>query len=535
MKKTLLTFFATIIMFSCNNENSALIKDKTTNKVLNGEYNNGLLIFKDINSLKKTYNTLKEMENPKEGFDKFYKNGFTPLKVSGYLTEEEAESFYYKKQKKHLNKSNKNNYPEKDLIQNELFANLLNEKGEIEVAGKIYKYTSKGIFSVDKENRKLLDNITSKANKGKAYKSDLVELYIPDKSKLPTMRIEPPREIEHPEDGGSGGSTPTPNIGLPTNTSHFSICLNTKDGWIDNIFGKSYACEYKFNSKKKLRTVFAAEDYWLFTDVYMQAKFKQKTWFGWFSDRSANKVYIKNKKSMFTMKTRNIDISINSKEAKKVYTKISAYIKKLLEKKETISYLSGVYDLDNKTLTSTQLSYNDLVMYANKPVFTPKKYVRKKFIDLDINIKNLFKGGANKVAVVNISGKNVLNFKSKDFYYYAGKALQSTLVNLRNNQKGAVIITNYDPDKDKYKPIAYFFENEIVEVKKLAIARRTFNLPKNFKVDKALLSFRDGDGKSDFVLDLKFTWDIVGSVSVDMESGAYYNGKWGGSKFRVEY
>lgn len=548
MKKILIGLgIGIILLTSCNEEeNLEKINDLTFNTI-KGNYDkeNDLLSFENKNDLKDSYFNVKELNEPEKEFKKFYSKGFLPLKNSGYLTESEAEVFYKKR------KSNNKNDVKEDIIENEYFANFLNDKGEIKVGNKIYKYTKEGVFIVDEENKELLNNISlNKLSNKKAKSKALVEHYIPNKRKLPEFRIKPMfdcstlemqklAEYEHgpcSSGGGGGGiSSSSNNLSIPTNTSNYNSCHNTKDGFFDNIFGRSYACEYKFNRKKKLRTVFAAEDYLFFTDVYMQAKFKQKTWFGWFSDRSADKVYIKNIKSLLKMKTRDIDISINGKEAKEVYNKITTYLKKLLKEKETVSYLSGVYDLDNKNYTSSQLSYQDLVDSSNTPVFTPKKYIRKKFIDLDINFKNLFKGGANKVAVVNISGKNVLNFKSKDFYFFAGKALKNALVGLRKGQKGAVIITHFNPVKNELKPIAYFFENEIVEVRKRAIARREFDLPKKFKVDKALLTFKDNDGNSDFVLDLKFSWDILGSASIEMESGAKYRGKWGGSKFTVEY
>ena len=46
--------------------------------------------------------------------------------------------------------------------------------------------------------------------------------------------------------------------------------------WIDNIFGRNYACEYYFDPKENCEQSLQPEDYYLFFDVFAQAKFKQK-------------------------------------------------------------------------------------------------------------------------------------------------------------------------------------------------------------------------------------------------------------------
>lgn len=117
------------------------------------------------------------------------------------------------------------------------------------------------------------------------------------------------------DDGGytgggyiGGGSQ---SLSIPTNTSHYNN-YSPKEAWVDNIFGRHYVCEYYFNSKRKLRTSFGVEDYYLWFDVYAQSKFKHKTWFGWFSSRDAKKVYVKINKAVLTMKDRTVKLKFNA-------------------------------------------------------------------------------------------------------------------------------------------------------------------------------------------------------------------------------
>jgi hypothetical protein len=59
----------------------------------------------------------------------------------------------------------------------------------------------------------------------------------------------------------------------------------------------------------------------------------------------------------------------------------------------------------------------------------------------------------------------------------------------------------------------------------------------NFKIDDFSVLFNsttnNTTGTTTNNIGLKFKFDVVNSV--DIESGAYYKGKWGGSKFKVAY
>lgn len=92
---------------------------------------------------------------------------------------------------------------------------------------------------------------------------DKIQSYAPNKQLIPTFKMMPIDDIG--DDGYTGGGYiggVSQSLSIPTNTNHYNNC-SPKEAWIDNIFGRHYVCEYYFNSKRKLRTSFGVEDYYL--------------------------------------------------------------------------------------------------------------------------------------------------------------------------------------------------------------------------------------------------------------------------------
>ncbi|KAF5270932.1 hypothetical protein FQR65_LT17752 [Abscondita terminalis] len=80
--------------------------------------------------------------------------------------------------------------------------------------------------------------------------------------------------------------------------------------------------------------------------------------------------------------------------------------------------------------------------------------------------------------------------------------------------------------------VSYSFANDVVKVDGLAVASRQFNIPKQFKLESATIEFTDWKWLPKRI-NIEMSWKKPQSYDVDIEAGAYYNGRWGGSKFRV--
>lgn len=428
------------------------------------------------------------------------------------------------------------------------------DKGEIQVGDSIYRYTKKGLLIVHKDKRVLLDN-QSKTN------DNDITTYVPDKNQLLDFTIVEVDECNNPYlssdyltpydefyggcssgsggNGYTGGSTST--IPIPV-TTNYNVCLNSKSGWIDNIFGKSYVCEYFFNSDKKLRTVFEAADFYFFQDVYAQAKFKNKTWFGWFSDRSAKEVYLLNKKVILKTGRRDFGtpmMYVNELEMQKIFQELSAFFTS--EPDRTVSYISNEYNFDDKMTNIYHPTPQELTDAAlNGSFLVPTHQVYKPFLDIDVDLKDFFGKKVNNAFVVNIIGKKVFSMSNTDLIKTAFELLSNKKVKLDPNKVGGIVIMAQDLTTKGVRPLVYSIFGEKVTVNNLAVAARDFNVPTNYKLDKIVLGYRNnvaanGAVSEDYGLGFDISWDVVNSVDIELESGAYYNGKWGGSKFKVQY
>lgn len=127
-----------------------------------------------------------------------------------------------------------------------------------------------------------------------------------------------------------------------------------------------------------------------------------------------------------------------------------------------------------------------------------------------------------------------------DLIKIAFELLSNKKVKLDPNKVGGIVIMAQDLTSKGVRPLVYSIFGEKVTVNNLAVAARDFNVPTNYKLDKLILGYRfnvntNGAVSEDYGIGFNISWDVVSSVDIELESGAYYNGKWGGSKFKVQY
>ncbi|WP_143744276.1 hypothetical protein [Polaribacter tangerinus] len=537
------------------------MENNLQNKISYDIENNNLII-NSSKSLKNLYDNLKSGEKFElELIKSFYNKGFFPMELVSIATKEEIE--YYKKKKIEnflLYKSKKNSNLNENIINNDNFATILSEDGEVQVGDSIYKYTSKGLLIAHIKKRALFETYTKKSSNNLFKSNSDVFLYTPDRNNLLDFNVEQadecdlnatisselilPSEFYGCGGGGSvsgGTSTVGGGIRIP-DTSNYSECVNSKSGWIDNIFGRSYVCEYFFNDDKKLRTIFEAADYYFFQDVYAQAKFKNNTWFGWFSDRSADEVYLLNKKVILNTKTekRGFDFAIDWEDTVKVFNKIYTFF--LSKPDNTITYVSNEYDFNTNTVTTHLPNPDNLLNLASNSLnlITPQIVQKTPLIDIDFNLKNFFGTKVNKAVTINVLSLKY-NLSNTDIIKLAHETLAGKKIKLDKGETGAIIIVYVNPKTMEAKPVAFSLFGEKTTVSKLAVAARDFDVPQNFKIDDFSVVFKSkhysvtNSTKNSIGVKFKFRIDVVNSVDIEIESGAYYKGVWGGSKFKVQY
>ena len=550
------------LFFSCNNkyEENIVEVDNIYQESIEFDRKNNNLIISSSNIVKDLYNDIKNDKGKEISIiKKYYKEGFQPLNLLDIADDRDIERYLQRKN------TQKKSSLEESVINNDNFASLLNEKGEIQVGDSLYKYTKKGLYITHIDDRHLLDENVNSSNKRAAkFDEDRVELYIPNKSELLDFRVVGVEDCEmsrtaevqlytYAEEfygcggggysGGGSSSAGSNNNSNSPNTSHYNECVNSKAGWIDNIFGRSYVCEYYFDSNYKLRTIFEAADFYFFQDVFAQAKFKKKGFLGWwFSDRSANKVYLLNKKVILRTNERTFKTPtfyINEKDIPGIIEKISSFF--MANPNKEVTYISNFYDLENNTTETYQPSLEEIYQSAiNNKQLTPSSTVRKPFLDIDVDLRNFFGTKVDKAFVVTVLGNEIFKKSNSDIIKIAFEALSGYKISAVRNKTLGILVLGQDPNTGNIKPLAYSLAGEKVEVSNLAVARREFKVPSNMKLDRLVLGYKynvsaSGATSESYGIGFSLKWDVVSSVDIELESGAYYKGKWGGSKFKVQY
>lgn len=547
-------FLICLSLFSCNRDNE-LAEDLSKNIEIDLNVKSNLISFKSKDDLKKF---MENYDSNSSKLTELYSKGFVPYRVTDGVDEATFIELTQKKNniqaqskilaKESSYKKGDEEDGEEELINSDRFASLLNAEREIEVDGKVYFYTENGVFFADEEDEEYLRNYlaynSAQALVGENMVDDKISSYAPNKELLlpDDLKIMAPSDlyppIEDPGDPNSGGGSGGNNspITIPTNTSSYENCVPSRP-WIDNIFGKYYVCEYYFNSKRKLRSSFGAEDYYLWFDVYAQSKFKEKTWLGWYSCREADRVYVKVKNAIITMKDRSIKLKLNAGDLQKVITEIEKLLDSSSNKR--VTFLSNVYtttDGNNTNVENYSLGQNELISGANgSGIITPAK--KSLISGVSVNFKDLFGKTPKKVLVFTILGKQQA-ITDQQILNITYKAYQDYIVAPNNNVPASsigVVIMQKAVDgvaPDDAKIVSYAFGNDLVQVTKLAIAERSFNIPKQFKLEKALLTV-DLNNWKDSKIDINVGWKAPDKYDVEIEGGAYFGGYWGGSKFRV--
>lgn len=524
-----------------------------------------LLYFADKQELE---NFINSYETNKNDIYSFYDDGFIPFEPIEGIDEQQFKNLVaYKNdilnKSQYLSLTLKPSSPkgeetdeeDNELIKNDKFSSLLNAKGEIQIKDSIYRYTPDGIYivNVNKQreldiyletdgvasSKKLASSKTSKVNVenlGMININEDIKLYVPERQNfkfepiyVPTPRI--------PEIDGSKLNIPPYRLNgeFPTNTSNYNVCVNQKAGLIDNIFGRTYVCEYRFSKRRKLRTIFAVEDYYIYSDVFAQAKFKKRDDLGlWYSVRDAEKVYLKINEADLSFKDRKLKlkISVPLSDVKKFYAEAGNVIDKSYHK--VALFVSNIFTKDDKgntVLTDYNPSLEEIAASAQafQPVI-PKESKAKYNISFDFT--GFFGSDVKEVVVITAMGKD-FGVKNNEIIKMAFNFYKDLVGPYTKKPAGLVVLQN-DIDKNQVSVSSYKITNEIEEVKKLAIARKSFKIPQNVRLNELTLGFGYGSGSTKIGLGLEVFWRKVDKVSLDIEAGALYDGKWGGSKFIVK-
>ena len=554
-KKILSGLLLTVMFANCSKEFSekeeipvAVQENVSFNK------DNSVLSFSSSNLFEKYMETYEQ--NEKE-IEKFYADGFVPYKPietineetflelnqkkQAILATEKGSLFHYNSSLTRKSKETDEDYDEEDdmFITNDKFASLLNAKGEIIVNDTIYRFTPVGRFSSHISKKYLLDDYIDKLSldtefsEGTVFVTKDIQRFIPLREQFKNYEIVQNENEDVSFEDENQLQKRLTSRALPTDTNHYNSCNNSRSHWIDRIFGVSYTCEYQFTKKRKLRTTFAVENYGFYMEVYAQAKFKQKTWFGWYSSRDAEKVYLRVNHAALTFEQKEVSINRNDVENAINYGK---QIVKWFKRSDVTPVVNAISTPNGgaRTYTSNENDFNDAEnswSWWRRMVNLPKVYMNQAEPEIKIDFSGVFDQRTQNVVVLSIFDKKY-NLTNKDIMKAAFNELKS-MGSLLENKPTGVFLVEHDTQLGKIKSRSYTLFDQIHESKGLAIVRNNFKVPQKMRIDGLLLSFSSNNGKNKVDAKADFSYPVVKNIDLSIETGAFYDGRWAGSKLTV--
>ena len=134
------------------------------------------------------------------------------------------------------------------------------------------------------------------------------------------------------------------------------------------MFGNQYVCNYYFDNKYKVKTVFEVLDFYLFNSVRAKTKMRKKGWTGIWGREDASKLYLKINTAVFGIerKTYNVSISTDWQNI------VAAYRNIFGNNKQQVAYEAEEYQYN-----SSQQNYSKKVFYIQPNDFN---YMNSNFV-----------------------------------------------------------------------------------------------------------------------------------------------------------
>lgn len=255
-----------------------------------------------IDFLEKT--TVNEFEQTILGFQSL---GFKPL-LPIFIDENDAEIDEFLKRKSNDTQGSTNGIRISDedidlsdtLIASDDFASLLNEDREIYVDDKYYIYTSSGLYFSDIEKESYLNEyLTSIDHSSSRFSNGCNDNPVISADVHEGAVTEIDNEISHftvscgsssDQDDYSYGGT-SGNTGSSTNNTDekppllepqsFGLCVYSENSLFQQVFGNTVKCNDYHDSTHRIQTKVFNENYFLWSNIGVSAKYQKKRFIGW--------------------------------------------------------------------------------------------------------------------------------------------------------------------------------------------------------------------------------------------------------------
>ncbi|QMU65579.1 MAG: hypothetical protein GKR88_15680 [Flavobacteriaceae bacterium] len=241
-------------------------------------------------------------ENAEKLFRKFYEKGFIPMEepiIASHDVELLEKIFNKKKQ---LQSRSVDSTDNSNLIGDKVFVAFINDDNEIIVDGKLYKFSSRGLFFGELKDSLRIRNYVSTSSQNRSTSRTSMCEYRRSEGGIREVEDGIHRFIRPVEDdeicgggssggsgGGSGVSTGTPSanprysaIGLNSLIQNLRVVTNPDDNWFQNIFGEyRYAHEYFSDDEYRFELDYWNQTWLIYRSLGVEAETHEEGWFWW--------------------------------------------------------------------------------------------------------------------------------------------------------------------------------------------------------------------------------------------------------------
>ena len=438
---------------------------------------NGILSFSSKDFLGRTVESLKEMDNQEKEVKlyEFYDKGFMPLYPHFREDDNIKLQKFSEKKKNKIQKLMSLNPQARiqteidedgelvgefddDLITDDEFASILNDKREIIVDNVLYRYTYSGMFSVNDNEKQVLDNYIIENNiedlipdpntltRGESNPANKITLSIPTEQEILYAGCNNQQfygdnyvGLEFLDNCGSGGSGSGSGSGSSSTVDHTRSLINliddldacnTLNGFLNSGFGLlgvSRKCYANFDSKYRTKTKYWKENYFIWNSIGVKVKHQKKGWTGLWRAKSTDEVSLSVSQATFKY-------NISIPNFPQTYAPLKMYFfedKIFNSQAQILSYTNAIYKPPKPDIPFV----NDVIMveYVNHVIGTQLSVEK---------MRNLFYSGAWQGAKLIVNEYKKRDPKNVTHILYTPTEVYVNYVNLENRKLNTSKIVN---------------------------------------------------------------------------------------------
>ncbi len=187
------------------------------------------------------------------------------------------------------------------------------------------------------------------------------------------------------------------------------------------------------------------------------------------------------------------------------------------------------YVSDENDFNSAESSWS----WFRQAVNLPKILIQNANPKISVDFGGVFDAKKQNIVVLSIFNKKH-NITNRDIMKFAFNQLKSMGATLQDKPTG-IFLVEHDTHTGKIVSRSYTLFDQVHEATGLAIVRNNFKIPKKATLEGVMFGYTYGTGKNHTTAEANISYPVVQNIDLNIETGAFYDGRWAGSKLTVIY